>query len=56
MLIYNFGTNSFPIKNMQEIVVYLLKRLTERLKRDPTVEYKISIYMYSIYCKKLDVF
>ena len=31
MLIYNHGAKALPLKNMQEIIIYLLKRLSQRL-------------------------
>lgn len=51
MLIYNFGTKTFPLKNLQEIAVLLMSLLAARSKRDPSYEYRISIYLFSVFKK-----
>ena len=53
MLIYNYGTKTFPLKNLQEIIKFLVKQLTTLyLKhKHKSYHYKISIYLYSIYQK-----
>lgn len=33
MLIYNYGSKSFPLKDMQEIIINLLRTLAKRQKR-----------------------
>ena len=52
MLIYNYGTKSFPLKNMQEIVINLLKKLANRKDKDNGNEIKIAIYLFSVYKKE----
>ena len=55
MLVYNYGTKSFPLKNLEEIIIYILKRLCERAKADLSCDYRITIYLFSIYRKDLEV-
>jgi len=51
MLIYNFGTKTFPLKNLQEIAVFLMSQLAKRSVNDLSYEYRISIYLFSIFKK-----
>ena len=34
MMIYNYGSKAFPIKNMEEIIIFLLKNIVKRYKND----------------------
>ena len=34
MMIYNYGSKAFPIKNMEEIIIFLLKNLVKRYRKD----------------------
>lgn len=55
MLLYNYGCKSFPLKNLQEIIICLLKKLSLRYQQNKEYSYKISIYLFSVYRKSVDV-
>jgi hypothetical protein len=55
MLVYNYGSKAFPIKNLQEIIIHLLKKLAERHQQDPEYNYNVSIYLFSCHQKQLEV-
>jgi len=55
MLVYNYGTKTFPLKNMQEIVIYMLRKLSEKYQANKGYQYNVSIYLFSIYQKPLEV-
>lgn len=55
MLIYNYGSKSFPLKNLQEIVITLLRKLATRQTLLPDHEFNITIYLFSIYRKEVEV-
>jgi hypothetical protein len=56
MLIYNFGTKTFPLKNIQEIAFALMAQLTKRSGIDLSYEYHISVYLFSIFKKEYEVY
>jgi hypothetical protein len=51
MMIFNYGTKSFPLTNLEEITKNLLKKIVLRKKVNPDFHYNISIYLFSIYNK-----
>ena len=55
MLVYNFGSKSFPLKNLQEIIIFLLKSIAFRQAKLPDHEFIVTIYFFSIYRKELEV-
>jgi len=55
MLVYNYGSKSFPLKNLQEIMVYLIRKVVARQSALPGHEFNITIYLFSIYQKELEV-
>jgi len=55
MLVYNFGSKSFPLKNLQEINIFLLKSIAFRQAKLPDHEFIVTIYFFSIYRKELEV-
>lgn len=51
MLIYNHGTRSFPLANLEEITLNLLKKLVQRAASDPSSDYRVSVVLFSVFRK-----
>jgi hypothetical protein len=55
MLIYNYGSKTFPLKNMQEIIINLLRKLAERHQSNKEYVYNVTIYLFSTHKKYIEV-
>ncbi len=55
MLIYNHGTRSFPLANLEEIALHLLRKLVLRAASDPGSDYRVSVVFFSVFRKEVEV-
>ena len=55
MLLYNHGTRSFPITNLEEITLHLLRQVSKRAMGDAACEYRVSVVLFSVFGKEAEV-
>lgn len=49
MVNYNYGTNSLSLASLQLLVRHLLGSLLQRAKDNSEFNYRVSIYLFSVY-------
>jgi hypothetical protein len=55
MLVYSHGTRSFPLANLEELALHLLRRLALRAASNPSNDYRLSVLLFSVFRKELEV-
>lgn len=54
MLLYNHGTRSFPLANLEEIALHLLRQVAQRAMSDTSCEYRVSVVLFSVFGKEAE--